>query len=175
MTIQNESRTIFDHLRRLVHAIYVGSKSLESSLKISGAQLFIMKTVGAIEPCSINEIAEEMLAHQSTISISIGRLVSKGWLASVGDPQDKRRVVIKVTRAGRQILKRAPLTIQEQLAKSIRALPPTERRQLATILTELLRQMGIESNEATLFLETSSPKPKKVSVKPARTSRLKIL
>jgi DNA-binding MarR family transcriptional regulator len=75
---------------------------------------------------------------QPSLSRLIARLEQQGWLARSGDPDDRRGVLVALTRAGRRKLRTAiPVhaeTIREAL---LDRLTPEEHDLLATVLTRI--------------------------------------
>ncbi len=151
---QTESRQILNSFRRLVQVLQNYSKSLESDLGVSGAQLFVLKKVSESGACSINDIAEKTLTHQSSVSVVVDRLVQKALVERQKDPNDKRRVLIALSPKGKKLISQAESTPQEKLAKSILKLPDSRRRDLAVTLSALMKTAGFASKEPDLFFET---------------------
>ena len=150
---QTESQQILDSFRRIVQVLQNYSKTLETKLGLSGAQLFVLQKVSEAQPCSINDLAEKTLTHQSSVSVVVERLVQKSLVERKADPTDKRRVLILVSAKGRRLLAKAEATPQEKLIKGILKLSDQRRQQLAETLAAVLGDAGFAIEVPDLFFE----------------------
>ena len=144
---------IIDALRRLVRAILRGGNEAEKRTGVSGAQLFVLQQLADGRPRSMREVAALTLTHQSTVSVVVGRLVAKGLVARGVDPDDRRRVLLTPTAAGRALLRRAPEPVQARLVEGIARLPERDRRIVARALGRIVRDIGAGGVQAGMFLE----------------------
>jgi DNA-binding MarR family transcriptional regulator len=83
-----------------------------------------------------------MTTH-STVSQVVSQLISKGMVTRTPDPTDGRRAVLRLTRAGASLIKRAPRVIQTDLIKGFGTLRQAERRALANGLEKWLDASGL--------------------------------
>ena len=148
----SETRIVLDNLRLLVRALRVSARTAEKSAGVSGAQLFVLQTLHEAAVASIGELA--MLTHtdQSSVSVVVERLVRRGFVARAESREDARRVDIRLTAAGRGLLRRSPVSTQTRLIAALDNLPREKRRHLGTALGELARAMGI-GGEPQMFFE----------------------
>jgi DNA-binding MarR family transcriptional regulator len=134
-----EVRTVLDAFRRIVQALRAGARGGDRRVGLSSAQLFALQQVGEHPGASINDVAALTFTHQSSVSVVIQRLVRQRLVASVAARHDRRRQHLELTAAGRRVLRRAPVVVQEQLVAALAALPAAERRTLARALSEVAR------------------------------------
>lgn len=159
----DESRAILDALRRLVQTVQQSSKSVESRFGVSGAQLFVLHKASEANASSINELAEKTLTHQSSVSVVVDKLVSKGFVERKQDENDRRKTLVTVTKLGRSLLKQAPLAPQEELSKGILALADSERKALSSGLTRLLEEIGYGDERPPMLFEDAAKRQDKKS------------
>lgn len=140
--------------RRLVRALAGSSRIVESTTGISGAQLFVLRTLADNNTgLSVNELAELTLTHQSTVSGVVSKLVDQELVSRVPDADDARRMHITITARGKTLLRHAPPTIQSQLVDGLSRLTPMQQTRLANALEIWMAISGIEADAPMMFLE----------------------
>jgi DNA-binding MarR family transcriptional regulator len=140
-------------LRRIVRALRVGNIRAEASHGISSAQLFALRAIDADPGGSLRDLAARTLTSQSTVSEVVARLVAEGLVTRVASAEDRRRIELRISASGRQILKRAPATVQEQLAAGFLSLPSTMQRALAEGIETWIVAAGLAAVPAAMFFE----------------------
>jgi DNA-binding MarR family transcriptional regulator len=151
---------IMDDLRRIVRVLRESSRAAERSVGLSGAQLYVLHTLSLAERLSVNELADRVRTHQSTVSVVVRRLVDRGLIRRHASNADARRVELALTARGRLLLRRAPGAAQERLVAGIERLDESARKQLARSLQQLVRAMGLDEEPATmLFDDTDERQP----------------
>ncbi len=148
-----ETQAVLDGIRRLVRELRLASSVAERTLKVSGAQLYVLHTLGREDGLSVNELAKRALTHQSSVSVVVAKLVQRRWVKRRRSASDARRLELSLTAAGRALIRRAPEAIQDRLIAAIERLPKAERAALAGALTKVIRDLGIGSGAAPLFFE----------------------
>jgi DNA-binding MarR family transcriptional regulator len=158
----SHTNAILDAVRRIVRALRQSSRQAEHDVGLSGAQLFVIQKLAAVDTAlSLSELAERTLTHPSSVSVVVARLAERGFVARTPSSKDKRRTEVKLTPKGRAFLERAPLvTAQERLAAALLRLPEARRALLAELLSEVIADAGFATEEATMFFEdTDKPSP----------------
>jgi MarR family transcriptional regulator, lower aerobic nicotinate degradation pathway regulator len=142
-----------DALRRIVRALGVSSRTAERSVGLTGAQLLVLQMLHDAPAHSLNELAQRTYTHQSTVSVVVERLVSRGLVTRTRSEDDARRVLLALTPSGRSMLRRAPPPAQVLLIRAVHALTPQDRRGLRRALERLVRGMGQSEAPAPMFFE----------------------
>ena len=140
---RSDAVEILDHFRRIVQALRESSRASEAKLGVSGAQLFVLRTLEKHEPLSQSALAELTHTHQSTVSVVVKRLVEQQLLQSLPAASDRRRLELSLSTRGRALLRRAPAALQDRLVAGVHALSPAQRKSLAGSKT--LRSASISS------------------------------
>lgn len=86
------------------------------------------------------------------MSAVIDRLAAAGLVKRSPSSEDRRRTESQITRRGRAVLTRAPLSPTKGLVRAVGRLPATKVRQLAAALAALNDELGY-TQEAMLFEE----------------------
>jgi DNA-binding MarR family transcriptional regulator len=85
-----------------------------------------------------NRLGREVALDTATIAGVVQRLVLRGLLATTRDPQDRRAVVLQVTRQGQAVLAEAVRQGDAANAALLAPLSPAERDLLAGLLRRVL-------------------------------------
>jgi DNA-binding MarR family transcriptional regulator len=149
----NDVTAALDALRRIVRALGVSSRTAERSVGLTGAQLLVLQMLHDAPVHSLNELAQRTYTHQSTVSVVVERLVSRGLVTRTRSEDDARRVLLALTPSGRSMLRRAPPPAQVLLIRAVHALTPQDRRGLRHALERLARGMGQSDTPAPMFFE----------------------
>jgi DNA-binding MarR family transcriptional regulator len=146
------TRIVLDNLRLLVRALRVSARGAEKTAGVSGAQLFVLQTLGDARVASVGELALRTHTDQSSVSVVVDRLARRGLVSRTESKTDGRRLEIRLTTSGRSLLRRSPESTQTRLISAIDELPRGTRAQLGATLGKLARAMGI-SGKPRLFFE----------------------
>jgi MarR family transcriptional regulator, lower aerobic nicotinate degradation pathway regulator len=140
-TRSSDVRAALDAFRRIVQALRVGARAGERGAGLSSAQLFALQQIAEHPGASINDVAALTFTHQSSVSVVIQRLVAQRLVAKVAASHDRRQLNLELTAAGRRVLRRGPVIVQERLIAAISALPAAERRRFARALGDVARMV----------------------------------
>ncbi|MDB4907707.1 MAG: regulatory protein MarR [Gemmatimonadetes bacterium] len=149
----DSARRVMDGLRRIVRALSTSAREVAPRGSVSGAQLFVLRQVGASPEISMGALAASTLAKQSTISEVVSRLVKAGLVARVPAKGDARVRALTLTARGRRIVARAGPTVQERLLEGLGAMTPRQRAALAAALEQWITDAGLGRVPATMLLE----------------------
>lgn len=158
---KNVVTALLDDFRRIVQVLRSSSRAAEQRVGLSGAQLFVLKTLSAEHPLSMNDLAARTRTHQSTVSVVVKRLVASKLVRSTVSSVDARRVALHPTAAGLARLKRAPQAAQEQLVAGLERMPAGDRRALARCLRQLVEEMRLDEQPPVMFFEERRPVARK--------------
>ena len=96
---------VLDFMRLLwdiEHGLQSTSKRMRSTLGITGPQRLVLRVVSQFPGMSAAEAAHVVRLHPSTLTGVIQRLVDKGLLVRDRDPDDTRRMRLRVVRGARR-------------------------------------------------------------------------
>src|SRR5438034_4949060 len=93
---------VLDCVRRIVQTLRVSGRAAEQRVGLTGAQLFVLRQLAAAEgPLSVNELAERTFTHQSSVSVVVHKLETRGLVRRLRSPDDARRMQLSPTPAGK--------------------------------------------------------------------------
>jgi MarR family transcriptional regulator, lower aerobic nicotinate degradation pathway regulator len=163
-----------DSIRRIVRMLRVGSRAAEKHVGLSGAQLFVLHALSRQAGQSLNELAERTRTHQSSVSVVVQRLVDRGLVTRERSDGDSRRLELSLTSYGHELLRDAPDAAQNRLINALDRLPAANQSKLASLLSQLVTEMGDGGESPHMFFEEDpapdrNPAAKKTRKKNART------
>jgi DNA-binding MarR family transcriptional regulator len=151
-----DTRAVMDAIRRIVRMLRVSARASERLVGISGAQLFVLQQLADAGPCSIGELAERTLTHQSSVSVVVSRLIERELVTRRASEVDGRRAEVALSPKGRMLLRRAPPMAQAHLIAGLGRMQASERGDLARGLAALVREIGADTQAPSLFFEDES-------------------
>lgn len=146
-------REALDAFRRIVQALRTSSRDAERRVGLSAAQLYALQQLAGMSGASINDLAARTFTHQSSVSVVVQRLVARRLVAKMPSEDDRRRVRLTITDAGRALLRRSPEPVQERLVAGIATLSPVERRGLVDALTAIADTLATGSGAPPMLFE----------------------
>ena len=154
-------RNVLDAIRRIVQVLRSSSREAEQRFSLSAAQLFALQQLAALPGLSINELASRTFTHQSSVSVVVQRLVDRKLVEKVSSKDDRRRLRLAITDAGRQVLRRSPQPAQERLIAGIAALTAGERQALVASLTTNARALAPGNAPPPMLFEDRAERRRK--------------
>lgn len=149
---QDVSRAV-NALRRMVRGLRSAAESVERELSVSAAQLFVLRELANRPDQSVKDLASVTMTTHSTVSQVVGQLIAKRLVTRTTDKLDKRRSVLRLTRQGAGLLRKAPRAIQEDLIDGFARLTLQERRGLTIGLEKWLATSGLSSARPAMLFE----------------------
>jgi Transcriptional regulators len=140
---QPELARALNAVRRMVRGLRSAAETIERELSVSAAQLFVLRELADFPDQSVKDLAAVTMTTHSTVSQVVGQLITKSLVTRTPDPSDGRRAVLRLTRNGAKLVKRAPRVIQADLIEGFATLSQGERRGLAIGLEKWLDASGM--------------------------------
>jgi MarR family transcriptional regulator, lower aerobic nicotinate degradation pathway regulator len=88
-------------------------------------------------PCSQNQLGRLTAMDVATIKGVIDRLTARGLTETSSDPEDGRRLVVSLTKAGQQLAEKAAPNALAISRETLAPLEPKEREALMELLSKL--------------------------------------
>jgi DNA-binding MarR family transcriptional regulator len=126
---------LFKHAERLISELHVDALA---PFDIHARDLGVLLAIDSIEPASQQQIAQRMGVDRTTMVALIDALEAKGIIARRPDTEDRRRNVVELTPAGRDILRQAIAASDKAEAELLSPLSPEESEQLRALLARVL-------------------------------------
>jgi DNA-binding MarR family transcriptional regulator len=152
-TRQTDVARAINALRRMVRGLRSAAEAIERDLRISAAQLFVLRELARSPDQSVKDLAAVTMTTHSTVSQVVAQLITKGLVVRSADAQDGRRAVLRLSRKGTTLLRKGPRAIQEDLLDGLAMLRPSERRSLATGLEKWLAASGFAGVPSAMLFD----------------------
>ena len=94
--------------------------------------------------CSLSELADRQAVSLPTMSNSVSILEEKGWVVRNRSGEDRRKVVIELTDAGREVLDEVGRHAEARISHLLAGIHESDREVLSAGLT-ILREVFISS------------------------------
>lgn len=145
-----------DSIRHIVHALETGSCAAQKSVGLSSAQLFVLQILAKGEAMSVNQLADATCTHQSSVSVVVSRLVKVGLVERKTSSTDARCLQLRVTEAGRDLLRSDLVMPQSVLLAALSSMPGIKLRQLRELLDGVVTAAGMNTRVPPMFLEKTA-------------------
>lgn len=131
-------------LRRIVRALDLQSKRLEK-IGLTGAQLQVIRALSRHDALTANRLSREVSLSQGTITAVLDRLEAKALIRRERSSEDKRRLVLTLTDAGREVVSHAPSLLRADFVASFQQLENWEQTLILSCLQRLAGMMDVSS------------------------------
>ncbi len=141
---------ILTSLRKVIRSVDSYSRKINNEFGLTTPQLVCLYTISSNDGHMIqSELAKEVSLGGSTINGIIDRLERKKYLLRERSSEDKRKVFLKLTDAGRAIVKDAPSLLQDKLSDSLHSLKEEELLNITQSLEKIVELMEVEKVDAS--------------------------
>jgi DNA-binding MarR family transcriptional regulator len=142
-----------DAVRRIFRVLRNAAQQTQAQAGISAAQLFVLSSLADGAASSLTELGERTHTDRSSVADVVERLAGAGLVARERSARDRRRTEVRITPAGRALLRTAPRPPTQLLIAGLEAMSDDELDALAAGLRRLIRGMGLEAAPAPMLFE----------------------
>lgn len=153
-----KSDEIISEIRKIIRAVDIHSKSLSKTYGLTGPQLMILTDIGKHGDVTVTELARQVSLSQATVTSILGRLEQRNLVTRERGQTDKRKVYLKITEHGNNILASNPSLLQVDFVRRFNRLEDWEQSLLISSLQRIALMMGAHE-EAIIPLLTSEVLP----------------
>lgn len=152
----NKAQEVLVALRRVIRATAIHSRHLAKTIGLTSPQIILLQTIQANDNTTNSVLAKEMSVSQSTVTNILDRLEGRGLVYRERSFEDKRKVHALLTPAGLEILKDAPIPLQDQFTQQFADLQEWEQTMILSSLQRIAQMMSAESIDASPLLHLGS-------------------
>jgi len=149
----NTAKRCLNVFRSIVRALNMNSRAIELRTGLSLAQVFVLQELEKRPAETMGELAERTATHPSSVSVVARRLSERGLVVFEVDGTDRRRRRLEITDVGRDVVRRAPTTIQTQLIAGLETIEADKRERLAGLMEQWLTNSGVDLRAPAMLLE----------------------
>lgn len=140
-------------LRRVIRATDLHSKHLAKTTGLTAPQILLLQTIRNNDEVTIGELASEISLSQATVTTILDRLERKALIYRERSKEDKRKVHAYLTETGTDILKSAPMPLQDQFARQFNDLQQWEQTMIIAALQRIAYMMDAQHIDASPVLD----------------------
>lgn len=149
--------SLYDHalvaLRRIIRATDLQSKKLARETGLTLPQFMILQSLKEKDDATIGSIAQDINLTQATVTTIIDRMQARGIVTRQRNTVDQRKVNVRITDTGRELLKRGPATLQDRFGDRFAMLSEWEQHGIVATLQRVASLMDAEKIDAAPMLE----------------------
>ena len=148
-----EIEKVLTSIRQVIRATDLHSRHVTRLAGLTSSQLILLKVVRDHSLSTISELANTISLSQATLTSILDRLEAAGFVQRERSTQDKRKVQVRITEAGREVLKMAPEPLQETFIRQFSALKDWERSMIQASLQRVAEMMNAGNIDASPLLD----------------------
>lgn len=121
------------------YILYLEERNLkQKDVKLSMNEVHILESIQKASDNSMSHIAKRLMVTQGTLTTNVAKLVTKGYVERLRDPDDKRVVRLNITEKAEEVLKVHEDFHREMIDKTIGDLGLDENKVLIQSLENIL-------------------------------------
>ena len=119
----------------------IEEKSLANRLTqgLTISEIHTIDAIGYQERNPMNVVAARLDVTMATLTIAVNKLADKGFVVRERDEADKRRVLISLTKKGRQVYRAHRMFHKRMVDEALAALTPEEEQVFLSAITKVDR------------------------------------
>ena len=133
--------TFADEIQRLtydlVHYYAICDQVSVQQLEVTASQGYILLAISEVESISMNDLSIKMRLANSTMTRMVDQLVQKGMVSRAADNQDRRIVLIQLTKHGQDVRTGLKQTLQDFFSQVLGELSEDQRGEILHSLETL--------------------------------------
>lgn len=140
-------------LRRVIRATDLHSKYLAKTTGLTSPQILLLQAIRYEGEVTIGELANKISLSQATVTSILDRLGKRELVYRERSKEDKRKVHAYLTDQATDILKDAPIPLQERFAAQFDDLQEWEKTMIISSLQRIAQMMDAQHVEASPILD----------------------
>jgi DNA-binding MarR family transcriptional regulator len=149
----NSIEEVLIALRRVIRATDLHSKHLAKTTGLTGPQILLLQTIRNKGDATIGELANEISLSQATVTSILDRLEKRALVYRERSKKDKRKVRARLTNQAIDILKDAPIPLQEHFTQQFGNLQAWEQTMIICSLQRVAQMMDAQHIDASPVLD----------------------
>lgn len=140
-------------LRRVIRATDLHSKHLAKTTGLTAPQILVLQSIRDKGEVTIGELANEVSLSQATVTTILDRLEKRNLVFRERSKSDKRKVHAYLTDEAMDVLKSAPIPLQEQFKRQFGDLKEWEQTMIISALQRVAQMMDAQHIDASPVLD----------------------
>ncbi|UTW54678.1 MarR family winged helix-turn-helix transcriptional regulator [Kordiimonas sp. SCSIO 12610] len=140
-------------LRQILRATEISSRALAKECGLTPSQLILMQVIAKEGDAMPSFLAKEVSLSQATVTALLDKLEKRKLIIRERDPNDKRRIHVKLTHEGHTMLYNAPNTLQQRFERGFVKMDDWEQAFLLAALERTAVILEAEELDAAPVLD----------------------
>lgn len=140
-------------IRRIVRAAEFAARDIARASGLTPSQLLVLQLVNRQGKLSAGGIAEAARLSQATVTALLDKLEQRALLVRRRAENDRRRVDVELTAAGREALQGTPDLLQDRFAARFEQLADWEKASLVASLERVAVLLDADTIDASPILD----------------------
>lgn len=124
-------------LHRNVSLLDKKTSDIASEYHLTFSQFMVLEALYSKGDMTVGEVRDRILSSVGTISLIINNLVKMNYVERLPDENDRRVCVLRLTREGREIIRKAAPKNEEMILDSLSVLSDEEKQQMVYLLKKI--------------------------------------
>jgi DNA-binding MarR family transcriptional regulator len=146
-------------IRRVIRAVDLHSRHLAQSHALTGPQALLMRELAAAGELAPSDLARRVSLSQATVTDIIKRLERRKLLSRLQDPNDRRKVRLRLTESGKDLQSHSPPLLQDTFVSRFADLQPWEQHMLLSTMQRIAALMDAQTLDAAPLLSSDPLDP----------------
>lgn len=108
---------------------------------VTQTQFLMLASIHASTRCTMGALARTLHVSMPTVSGIVDRLVRAGYVRRAPESEDRRQVIVELTRKGRQFLQDFSLVVRRRWEEALLPLKPEELSAFYDVITKLRKRL----------------------------------
>lgn len=144
---------VLTSLRRVIRATDLHSKRLAKTTGLTAPQILLLQAIRKLEDSTSGRLATEVNLSQATVTNILDRLEKRELVIRERSTIDKRKVHVRLTDRGNEVLIDAPTPLQDQFARQFADLQEWEQTMIISSLQRVAYMMDAQHIDASPVLD----------------------
>ena len=155
-TLLDRIEEVLIALRRVIRATDLHSKYLAKTTGLTAPQILLLQAIRDKGQGTIGELAQDVNLSQATVTTILDRLEKRELVYRVRSQADKRKVHACLTEEGMEMLKQAPIPLQDHLTRHFNDLQDWEQTMIISSLQRVACMMDAQHIDASPVLDVGT-------------------
>lgn len=135
---ENIEAKIFSCLRKIINTVDIYAAKLKEKTGLNSSQLSCLLALERTGSLPLSKLSKKVALSPSMITAIVDQLENKELVARNRKTADRRVILIELTEKGKEVVKEAPPSFQEQMVNSLSYLKEDEKETIHENLSKLL-------------------------------------
>ena len=151
--MDNRSNQALVVLRRILRVTELNSRELARKSELTASQLLLIQYLEENGAALPSAIARTIDLKQATVTVLVNKLEDAGLVTRRRDIEDRRRVWVELTDAGRAAWEKSPDLLQNRFERGFEGLEEWEQAMIVAALERVASLLNAEEIEAAPVLD----------------------